>query len=184
MIVNEELKKEVARKAAKLKQHTETLDIIIDDVTVTCRYTLFVMCLSIVLPIIIFFFNDASILWQAQVFVQPVFIVTLLSEYRLLHKKQNKYKTIYYPAMLLMSELADLTEWSNLRKRYVLRFIDFPEAKAMDMFISTIERGFSPSRSITNYFILVKNLTALIVVMLIAVYIYYLTIYTGIQWTN
>ena len=81
------------------------------------------------------------------------FVTKTMGEYTIsISSKSKQYDNIYNNSFDIMGELADLTEWTNLRKRYVLGKKDYRDIVIIDNYIETIERKFSPHRSISNYY--------------------------------
>lgn len=174
MIINEDLKKEVARKTALLKKYTDVLTYKIDRITRTCWNNIGIAILSI--SSFIAYSVDSETLYfkEALIYVSPIFILAILLGYRRLNRQQKLYLEEYRTAVKIMSELVNLTEWSDLRKRYILSVKDYPEVRAMDEFITTTEKVFSPSRHLTNYLFLVKFITVLLLMLQVVFYCFYL----------
>ncbi len=150
MNINEDLKKDVDKKASILRDYTfdlsKTQDII-DRILLWLHIT-------IVFSISILFIYYLKIVIYTNILLVLLFVFSLLSlGLRVkLQKIRKQYDNIYNNSFDIMGELADLTEWTNLRKRYVLGKKDYRDIVIIDNYIETIERKFSPHRSISNYY--------------------------------
>ena len=167
MNINEDLKKDVDKKASILRDYTfdlsKTQDII-DRILLWLHIT-------IVFSISILFIYYLKIVIYTNILLVLLIIFSLLSlGLRVkLQKIRKQYDNIYNNSFDIMSELADLTEWTKLRKRYVLGKKDYRDIIIIDNYIETIERKFSPHRSISNYYKLLSIESSIFIYSIIVI---------------
>lgn len=178
MIINEDLKKDVDKKASQLKVLTN----ILSQEQNRIDRLLVLLHLVIISSILILFvhYGGEYVHYYRLLLCLPALSVLSLSYKVQLNKAQKRYNNIYNISYTLMGELADLTEWTNLRKRYILGNKDYRDMIIIDNYITTIERKFSPKRSVLNYYRLLSiesniSIFCIILIEFIEIYLYFIS---------
>lgn len=181
MIINEDLKKDVDKKASQLKELTN----ILSQEQNRIDRLLVLLHLVIISSILILFVHYGRGYEHSYRLLLCLPALSVLSlNYKIqLKKAQKRYNYIYHSSYTLMGELAYLTEWTSLRKRYILGNLgnkDYRDMIIIDNYITTIERKFSPKRSILNYYRLLSiesniSIFCIILIEFIETYLYFIS---------
>lgn len=154
MIINEDLKKEVTQMVRELDEYTDK----IRRYNYRFQRILYISFFSLVYTMLAFFtpflLSDHSSLFLNCYMVVVSLLFSIISLYNILRIRLllKNYNVIYSISYKLMSNLADKTEWSKLRKKYLLGNKNYKECIAIENYILTIESVFSPRRSVLNFF--------------------------------
>lgn len=153
MEVNEGLKKYVDRQTQKLRKCNEILVGLNDRI----RRSIILLYVTIIIGLTLLILNNVEalcMLGDLYVFymIQIAKIMMLIILIRLKHI-EKRYRNEYTNAIEIMAKLTDMTEWSNLRKRYVLNMDkDYPETAVIGDLIRIIGDKVSPVNHSINYY--------------------------------
>lgn len=156
MAINEDLKKNVNKKSKKLALLTELLKKEQIKINVILGWLYLMIFISVIA--ILNYYGENMELYMLLMLLPLLLILFIILRLELKNIKK-RYDRIYNESLSIMNELSELTEWSKLRKRYILVDKEYSDMLIIRNYVVLVENKIGPYRSIINYYKILNTIS-------------------------